>query len=76
MQPDNMMTRWGCNKILWWHDEDATRYYDDMMRMQQDIWYDEATRYYDDMMKMQQDIMMTWWGCNKILWWHDEDATR
>ena len=30
------MARWGYNKIIWWHDEDATRYYDGMMRMQQD----------------------------------------
>ena len=32
MQKDIMMTWWGCNKIIWWYDEDATRYYDDMMQ--------------------------------------------
>ena len=48
MQQDIMMAWWGCNKIgyddmmrmqqdimmTWWGCEDATRYYDGMMRMQ------------------------------------------
>ena len=69
MQQDIMIARWGYNKIIWWHDEDATRYYDRKMRIEEDIMVhgEDATRYYDDMMRMQQDNIMTWWGCNKIL---------